>query len=167
MATTFLCLLAAFAVLSAMGETNAPPKEAKITSSSVYYDRKEGYAYFSGGVFVDDPQYKIHADRAYVFMSSTNDVSRIVALGHVAMTNGTKRAYGGKVSYYRDPGKVVLSSDGAAAAEVRDGDGADAKVVRGRKIVFWTNSRQVEVLEAEITAPAKGLVDDPVSRFGK
>lgn len=162
-----LFLAAAPEIVPAQGATNEPPGDAKITSASVYYDRKEGFAYFNGNVFVDDPQYKIHADRAYVFMSGTNDVRRIVALGHVAMTNGTKRAYGSKVSFYRHPGKVILSSDDGGAAEVRDEDDAGAKVVRGRKIVFWTNSRQVEVVEAEISAPTKGLVEDSLSHLGK
>ena len=128
-----------------------------ITSASTYYDRKEGFAYFSGHVFVDDAKYKLHADRAYVFMSGSNDLHRIVAMGNVAMTNETKRAYGAKASYYRDPGMVVLYSGEGQPAEVRDESAKGDQVVRGRKIKFWTNSEQVEVLEAELSAPSSGL----------
>ena len=129
---------------------------AKITSATTYYDRKEGFAYFSGHVFVEDEKYQLHADRAYVFMSGSNDLQRIVALGNVAMTNETKRAYGAKASYYRDPGMVVLYAGDGQAAEVRDETPKGAQTVRGRKIKFWTNSEQVEVLEAEISAPTGG-----------
>ena len=129
---------------------------AKITSATTYYDRKEGFAYFSGHVFVEDEKYQLHADRAYVFMSGSNDLQRIVALGNVAMTNETKRAYGAKASYYRDPGMVVLYAGEGQAAEVRDETSRGSQVVRGRKIKFWTNSEQVEVLEAEISAPTGG-----------
>lgn len=129
---------------------------AKITSATTYYDRKEGFAYFSGHVFVEDEKYQLHADRAYVFMSGSNDLQRIVALGNVAMTNETKRAYGAKASYYRDPGMVVLYAGDGQAAEVRDETSRGSQVVRGRKIKFWTNSEQVEVLEAEISAPTGG-----------
>ena len=129
---------------------------AKITSASTYYDRKEGFAYFSGHVFVDDEKYKLHADRAYVFMSGSNELHRIVALGHVAMTNDTKRAYGAKASYYRDPGMVVLYSGDGVSAEVRDETSKGDQVVKGKKIKFWTNSEQVEVLEAELSAPTSG-----------
>ena len=129
---------------------------AKISSSSVYYDRNEGFAYFSGRVHVEDSKYQLHADRAYVFMSGSNDLQRIVALGNVAMTNETKRAYGAKASYYRDPGMVVLYAGDGQAAEVRDETPKGAQTVRGRKIKFWTNSEQVEVLEAEISAPTGG-----------
>jgi len=135
--------------------------EAKITSTSVYYDRKEGFAYFSGNVHVDDEKYQLHADRAYVFMNGTNELKRIVALGNVAMTNETKRAYGAKATYYRNPGKVILTAADGGVAEVRDEAEGERRVVRGRKIMFWTESRQVEVLEAEIAVPMKGLKGNP------
>jgi len=129
---------------------------AKITSDSTYYDRKEGFAYFSGHVTVVDADYLLHADRAYVFMSASNDLRRVVALGNVAITNGTKRAYGTKASYYRDPGMVVLHSGDGVAAEVWDETPSGKQVVRGKKIKFWTGSEQVEVVEAEISAPTSG-----------
>lgn len=140
-----------------LAATAAVGGSTKITSANTYYDRKEGFAYFSGGVFVNDAEYQLHADRAYVFMDSTNELKRIVALGNVAVTNGTKRAYGVKASYHRAPGMVILYGDDKTAAEVRDtmsekGD----QVVRGNKIKFWTATEQVEVLEAEISAPSSG-----------
>lgn len=126
---------------------------AKITSANAYYDRKEGYVYFSGKVSVEDDKYILHADRAYVFMDGTNELRRIVALGNVAMTNELKRAYGAKASYYRNPGMVVLYSADDRAAEVREEKPDGAQVVRGKKIKFWTNSEQVEVVEADISSP--------------
>ena len=89
-------------------ERKATSRPARITSATTYYDRKEGIVFFNKNVFVDDEQYQLHADKAYVFMSGTNDVRRIVAIGNVAMTNDTKRAYGAKVSYYQEGGMVVL-----------------------------------------------------------
>ena len=156
-----------FAAVNAAAVNVSTGGTARITSATTYYDRKEGFAYFSGNVFVDDEKYQLHADRAYVFMSGSNDLHRIVALGHVAMTNETKRAYGAKASYYRDPGMVVLYSGDGVAAEVRDETPKGNQVVRGKKIKFWTNSEQVEVLEAEITAPSAGglgVLKDAVRR---
>ncbi|MBO7720902.1 MAG: hypothetical protein J6T01_00695 [Kiritimatiellae bacterium] len=146
------------AILLAAGAAAGPTVggTAKITSSSVYYDQSAGFAYFSGKVHVNDQKYQIHADRAYAFMSGTNELKRIVALGHVAMTNETKRAYGAKASYYREHGMVVLSSGDGIAAEVRDEAPDGVRVVRGRKIKFWIDSKQVEVVEAEISAPSQG-----------
>ena len=137
-------------------KTGKSKRPAKITSRSTYYDRKEGIGVFTGKVHVDDEEYQMHADKVYIFMKGTNELDRIVAVGDVAMTNGTKRAYGAKVSYYRNPGLVVLYSGDGIAAEVRDTAKGGDHIVRGKKIRFWTDSEQVEVLEAEITAPTEG-----------
>lgn len=132
-------------------------RPAKVTSRSTYYDRKEGIGVFTGNVHVDDEEYQMHADKVYLFMKGTNELERIVAVGNVAMTNGTKRAYGAKVSYYRNPGLVVLYSGDGVSAEVRDAAKGGDQIVRGKKIRFWTDAEQVEVLEAEITAPSEGM----------
>ena len=128
----------------------------KITAATTYYDRKEGYAYFSGGVCVTEGAYRLHSDSAYVFMDGTNALKRVIAVGHVALTNGTQRAYGAKATYYREPGMLVLTGGDGTVAEVRDETPDGAQTVRGKKIKYWTNTRQVEVVEADISAPAKG-----------
>lgn len=153
----------AVAVTNAPAATTAPnaakaqkPKKAsrpaRITAATTYYDRKEGVAILTGNVYVNDEEYQLHADKAFVFMNGTNDLERIVAVGNVAMTNENKRAYGAKVSYYRNRGMVVLHSDENRAAEVREVKPDGDQVVRGRKIRFWIDSEQVEVLEAVIDA---------------
>lgn len=144
------------AVAAAGKEQKKPAgRPARITAANTYYDRKEGVAIFSGHVHVDDERYQLHAGKAYVFMSGTNDVERIVAVGDIAMTNENKRAYGARVTYYRNRSMVVLHSGDGVTAEVRDVQPDGDRVVRGKKIRFWTDSEQVEVIEADITAPAK------------
>ncbi|MBO4448155.1 MAG: hypothetical protein J5807_01590, partial [Kiritimatiellae bacterium] len=133
-------------------------RPAKITAARTLYDRREGVAYFEGAVCVDDEEYQMHADRVYVFLEGTNELKRIVALGNVAMTNGMRRAYASKASYYRRSSMVVLDSQGGSPAEVRDESKGEAQSVRGSKIRFWTDSEQVEVVGADISAPVKGGV---------
>lgn len=164
--STFILFLA-LAVLPVVAQelaevsTNAPAstprRPARITAATTYYDRKQGVAFFGGNVHVDDEQYQMHANRAYVFMDGSNDVRRIVAIGNVALTNEARRAYGAKVSYYKEDGMVVLSSGDGIAAEVRDESKEQDQVVRGKKIKFWIDTEQVEILEADITAPTGGL----------
>ena len=154
-----LAVLSVFAAAAAIAAASAK-RPARITSATTYYDRKEGIIYFDKDVYVDDEQYQLHADKAYVFLSGTNDVRRIVAIGNVAMTNDTKRAYGVKVSYYKDGGMVVLYGGEGRPAEVRDESKEQDQVVKGRKIKFWIDSEQVEVMEADITAPTSGLGKD-------
>ena len=129
---------------------------ARVTADRAYYDHGEGYAYFSGRVFVDDAEHPLHAWRAYACMDGTTDLKRIVALGNVAVTNETKRAYGGKASYYRKSGMVVLEASEDAPAEVRDEAREGAQVVRGKKIKFWTKTQQVEVQDAWIPVQRSG-----------
>jgi len=126
----------------------------RITAPSTFYDRKEGYAVFQGGVHVHDNQYDLHSKRAFVFNDpASNTVERIVALGNVAVTNGSQRAYGVKASYYRKTGMVILYGDESAPAIVRDESRVDDQEVVGSKIKFWLNSQQVEVLKARIKTP--------------
>ena len=139
----------------------------RISSDRTYYDRKEGFACFTGKVSVEDPEYQLHADRAFVYMGETNDLQRIVALGNVAITNGTKRAYGAKATYQRENGVVVLRAGEGRSAEVREADPDGDRVVRGKTIKFWTGSQQVEVLEAEISAPSKGSLDSVKGMLGR
>ena len=139
----------------------------RISSDRTYYDRKEGFACFTGKVSVEDPEYQLHADRAFVYMGETNDLKRIVALGNVAITNGTKRAYGAKATYQRENGVVILRAGEGGLAEVREVDSDGDRVVRGKTIKFWTGSRQVEVLEAEISAPSGGALDNVKGMLGR
>ena len=139
----------------------------RISSDRTYYDRKGGFACFTGKVSVEDPEYQLHADRAFVYMGETNDLQRIVALGNVAITNGTKRAYGAKATYQRENGVVILRAGEGGAAEVREADPDGDRVVRGKTIKFWTGSQQVEVLEAEISAPSKGSLDSVKEMLGR
>lgn len=133
---------------------------AKITAASTYYDSKDGVAYFAGNVCVDDEEYQLHADRAYVFMdrTGTNDLKRIVAIGNVALTNDTKRAYGDKVSYHRAEDMVVLyaPTNGCRYCEVRDEKTDPPQSVKGEKIKFWIGSEQIQVEKAVINAPVTG-----------
>jgi len=131
-------------------------KKTKISSASTFYDRKEGYAVFTGRVHVNDPEYQLHAQKAFVFMDSTNSLKRLVAIGNVAITNDAKRAYGVKASYYKSTGMIVLYGDANTPAQVRDESKVEDQVVIGDKIKFWTGSEQVEVIKSRISAPSGG-----------
>ena len=135
------------------------PGPPRITSNKVYYDRKEGYAVFTGKVHVDTEEYQLHTKKAYVFFEGTNELKRIVASGGVAITNGLKRAYGSRASYYRNTGMVILYGDSKTVAEVHDGTKGEDQTVRGSKIKFWTMSEQIEVLDARISSPVSGGMD--------
>ena len=85
---------------------------------------------------------------------AAGDIRRIVAIGHVAMTNDFHIAYGAKATYSKENGLVVLYSGDGITAEVRDESKAQPQIVRGKRIRFWIDSEQVEVDEADITGAA-------------
>jgi len=144
-------------------------RPAKISAATTYYDRKHGFVVFDKRVYVDDEQYQLHADKAYVFLGVTNDLRRLVAVGNVAMTNDTKRAYGTKASYYRQNGMVVLYGNAARPAQVRDDSREKDQVLTGSKIKFWVDSETVEVLDSVIETEALGAegMKDALPGFGK
>ena len=139
----------------------------RIDAARARYDRKEGVAVFSGGGSVSDPQYEMHADRAFVFTGATNELRRIVAFGDVAITNGTRSCYGSKASSFRKSPKLVPASGVSGLAEVGDEGPNGAQADGGKKIKFWTGSQQIEVIEAEITAPSKGVLDGARGMLGR
>lgn len=151
--TLAILLLASAVVTNSVDKIENP---ARITSDTTYYDRKEGIAVFKGHVHVDDAEYQMHADRAYVYMSGTNNLSRIAAIGSVALTNGTRRAYGDRVTYHREKGLVILTGKEDAPAIVAEVLPEGDRTVKGKKIRFWINQEQVEVVEADISAPRAG-----------
>ena len=85
---------------------------------------------------------------------AAGDVRRVVAIGHVAMTNDAHRAYGAKATYSKKNGLVVLYSGDGITAEVRDESKAQPQIVRGKRIRFWIDSEQVEVDEADLSGAA-------------
>ena len=123
----------------------------KITADRTFHDRKEGVIVFTGHVSVSNEEYQICSDRASVFLSPSNDVSSLVAVGSVALTNGFRRAYASKTTFRRDKGLVVLYGEEGKPAEISDEKNeGEFQRVRGKKIRFWINQEQVEVLEADI-----------------
>lgn len=136
----------------------ALPRSVKITSERTDYDRKEGVIMFDRNVVVEDAEYQMHADQLYVFLDGTNDLKRIVAIGHVAIANGAREGSCAKASYSKDTGKIVMYGDGEKKTKARLVDNSKRRSeVEGTKITFWTDSEQVEVEGSTVTLDAGGL----------
>ena len=129
-----------------------PARDAIITADRTDYDRKEGVVLFDRHVHVDDTQYQMHADRLFLFLEGTNELKRLVAIGHVAITNEDKRAYCARATFNKKLGRVVMYSSEDITAELRE-EGKKGSDVKGEKITFWLDSEQVEVENPVITMP--------------
>jgi lipopolysaccharide transport protein LptA len=129
-----------------------PARDAIITADRTDYDRKEGVVLFDRNVHVDDTQYQMHADKLFLFLEGTNELKRLVAIGHVAITNEDKRAYCARATFNKKLGRVVMYSSDEITAELRE-EGKKGSDVRGERITFWLDSEQVEVDNPIITMP--------------
>ena len=129
-----------------------PVRDAIITADRTDYDRKEGVVLFDRNVYVDDEQYQMHADRLFLFLDGTNDLKRLVAIGHVAITNEDKRAYCARATFNKKLGRVVMYSSDEITAQLHE-EGKKGSDVKGEKITFWLDSEQVEVENPVITMP--------------
>ena len=134
------------------GKEKQPARDAIITAERTDYDRKEGVVLFDRNVHVDDTQYQMHADRLFLFLEGTNELKRLVAIGHVAITNEDKRAYCARATFNKKLGRVVMYSSDEITAELRE-EGKKGSDVKGEKITFWLDSEQVEVENPVITMP--------------
>lgn len=118
-------------------------RPAVITADRTDYDRKEGVILFDRNVHLDDEQYQMHADRVFVFLSGTNDLKRIVALGSVSITNEAKTAACAKAVYSREQQRIVMYAENdQQPAWLRDAGSkeGDESEVAGRRITYWLDS---------------------------
>lgn len=136
------------------GKAAEGPRTVRITSQRTDYDRKEGVIMFDREVFVDDPEYKMHADQVYVFLDGTNDLRRIVALGNVSITNELRSGFCAKATYTKALSRIVMYGDGTNVVAWLKDAGKNKSEVRGRRITFWIDSEQVEIEGSEMRLDA-------------
>lgn len=129
---------------------------ARVTSRASDFDRLEGVAMFEGDVVVTySDDYTMCADRLYMFMSKSNEMSRVVAVGNVSITNDTRVGTCAMATYRRRRGEIEMFGDGATLARLVE-NGEEASAVAGRRIRFWLDAEQVEIEDSRIDVQTKG-----------
>lgn len=143
------------------------PRNVKVTSDRSTYLRKEGVLVFDGNVFVDDVEFKMHANEVTLFLDGTNDLKRIVAIGNVSVTNELRSGSCAKATYNKALSRVILYGDESKGILAKLNDNGKRKSqVEGRKITFWIDTEQVEVDGSTITVDVgNGDVKDSAKRF--
>ena len=137
--------------VEAEGVKPAVVKSATITSRTSDFDRKEGVVMFEGDVVVRyAADYIMCADSLYMFLSKSNELSRVVAVGNVSITNDTRTGTCAMATYRRQKSEVEMFWDGSnrVARLVESGDGGSE--LAGTRIKFWLDSEQVEVDNSHI-----------------
>lgn len=151
--TALLAVLFA-AALSLGSSTNS---HVRIRSRSCDVDRKAGVIMLDGGVTVEHSDgYRMTADSAYLFLTASNELSRVVASGNVMLADATREATCPMAVYRRRRREVEMYGDGSGAFARLAERGPDGKTLEGKRIRFWLDSEQVEVEEPRITIGAAG-----------
>jgi len=125
-------------------------KCATITSVRSDFDRKSKVVMFEDDVCVTyATDYVMHADRLFVFLGGSNELSRIVAIGNVAITNDTRVGNCSMAKFWKRTSEIEMFGDGdGSLARMADESGND---VAGTQIRFWLDSEQVDVRNADIS----------------
>lgn len=140
-------------------------RESFITAEKIEYDNKEGVIMFDTNVVVDDPRFLLRSDQLLLFLDGTNsnqDVSQIMAIGHVCITNQNRSASCDKAVYTREDGQIVMTGN----ARLNSG-GSAAGEVQGNRITFWLNDERMEVSEGSRVVLPPGLFNKQVREAQK
>lgn len=138
-----------------VAETNVAAPEGmrslSVSGRRSDFDRSEGVVMFEGDVLVDyGGEGSMASDRLFIFMKGTNELSRIVAVGHVAVTNGTRVGSCATAVYHRQSGEIEMYGDGkdvlAEFGDTAEGGSSAA----GTHIRFRLGAEQVEVEDSRL-----------------
>ena len=136
-------------------ETNV--KSASIRSRASDFDRKEGVIMFEGDVMVRYSEgYTMCSDQLYMFLSKSNELSRVVAIGNVTITNETRTGTCAMATYRRRKSEIEMFGDGGTVSARLTERGDDASEIEGARIRFWLDAEQVEVESSSIQTERKG-----------
>ena len=141
----------------ASGDPSVAPRTARIRSATSDYDREEGVILFDGDVRIEYAgDYTMNADQLYAFLAGTNALSRVVAVGGVTITNGTRVGTCSAATYRRVRREIEMHGDGKDRPAHLADHGGDATELDGARIRFWLDSEQVEVEDSRIKTKLDG-----------
>lgn len=124
------------------------------------YDRKAGVAMLDGHVVLAGEEkgrpYQLDGGKAMAFFQNTNDLRRVVAYEGVRVKSENRFGTADRAVYLRGANRIAMYGGADAKARLEE-RGARNNSVEGRRITFWLDTEQVEVIDSEITAETKGI----------
>ena len=93
-------------------------------------------------------------------------LKRLVAIGHVSITNDARSAYCARATYSRKTGKIVMYGSDDITPWILDPQQSKTPQY-GEKITFWTISEQVEVEKPVLSGSALGKGGNPLDALKK
>ena len=98
----------------------------------------------------------------------STSLKRLVAIGHVSITNDMRSAYCARATYSKKTGKIVMYGSDDITPWILDPQQSKTPQY-GEKITFWTISEQVEVEKPVLSGSAlgKGKGGNPLDALKK
>jgi len=142
------------------GYKGAAPVEtlesARITSRTSDFDRKEGVVMFEGNVVVSyAADYTMCSDRLYMFLAGSNELSRVVAVGNVTITNASRVGSCAMATFRRKRSEIEMFGDERGGVARLADSGEEAGALEGARIKFWLDTEQVEVERSRLSVRAQ------------
>ncbi|MEG2724316.1 MAG: LptA/OstA family protein [Kiritimatiellia bacterium] len=131
-------------------------RDTKITADKMEYNYKETVAIMTDNVIVDDARFHLTSDKLFVFLDGTNNLSQLVVIGNVAVSNENRRATCQKAVYTKKDAKLVMVGKAKLTNIAADGKKSH---VRGDKITIWTDDQRMEVYPRPILTLPAGATD--------
>ena len=143
--------------VSSTGAGKSSVTSARITSRTSDFDRSEGVIMFEGDVCVRYSEtYTMCADRLYMFLSGTNELKRVVAIGSVSITNESRVGTCAMATYRHQRGEIEMFGDGKGVLARLNERAGGVSSLEGTRIKFWLGSEQTEVENSRIVSEGKG-----------
>ncbi|MGC1363134.1 MAG: LptA/OstA family protein [Silvibacterium sp.] len=140
---------------------NHQQSAVRVHSRTLFYSDADRRADFRGTVTADDSNGVIHADQAEVYLTpppkiaggeqanQQGQLDRIVATGHVVLTQPGRRGVGEKLVYTADNGRYVLTGSPANPPQVED---AAKGTTTGATLIFNSQDDSVVVSGGQSSA---------------
>jgi lipopolysaccharide transport protein LptA len=113
--------------------------DTEIRANRITYDELEQRADVVGDVRVRDAQGSMTCDQVAVYLSASNRVNSVEALGNVALDSQGRTASGEKATYEYAEGLILLEG----MASVSDG----TNTLSGERIRFWSGTNRKVICE--------------------
>ena len=131
-----------------------------VSGRSCDIDRAAGVVMLEGDVKMDHSDgYRMAADSVYLFLTASNELSRVVASGDVSLSDATREATCPLAVYRRRRREVEMFGDDKGGVARLVERGGSRRELEGRRIRFWLDTEQVEVDQPRITVDNPGRFD--------
>lgn len=129
---------------------NKGPQDATITAERIDLDRDAGVVMFEEKVHINyAKEYDLCADQLFVFLENTNELTRVVAIGNVSVTNDTKVGSCNMAKFTKKTGQLELYGESEENPALLI-DGISDNKLYGGVIRFWLDSEQIEIEKSKI-----------------